>query len=578
MLKKLLQRFLATSPQERLIQAEKPIGALSAARDFNPKTREQIEFLRAQTIQRTHGQDLVPGLTMDGLSGDGGASVYQLESNVVPVGLSSWYAKQSFIGYQMCATLAQHWLINKACTMPARDAIRNGYELTVNDGSEVDQEMLSYVRQMDKKMNLVHNLTQFVRMGRIFGIRVVMFKVVSTDPEYYEKPFNPDGITPGSYKGIVQIDPYWITPQLDQAAAADPTSLNFFEPTYWNVQGQKIHHSHLIIFKGDEVPDVLKPSYYYGGLSVPQKIYERVYSSERTANEAPLLAMSKRLITLKTDIEEAIGNQEKFEEALNQFSYYMNNFGVKVLGEGDEMTVDDLSLADLDQVIMTQYQLVSAIAGVPATKLLGTSPKGFDSSGTAEQDSYHEELETIQSNDMERLLDRHYMLLIRSHVAPKFKKPVFEFDIAWNPVSTMTAQELADLNDKKATTAKTLADIGAIDGFDERKRITADKDSGYTGLPMDEGFEDDDLEGLMPDASPDEITTQKQEEKTPISETMLNGAQIKSLVDVVNSVANKEISRESGVEILMKALSISKGQAQRLLGDPSFEPSGETAN
>jgi hypothetical protein len=32
--------------------------------------------------------------------------------------------------------------------------------------------------------------------------------------DYYEKPFNPDGITEGSYKGISQVDPYWMMPML----------------------------------------------------------------------------------------------------------------------------------------------------------------------------------------------------------------------------------------------------------------------------------------------------------------------------------------------------------------------------
>ncbi len=35
--------------------------------------------------------------------------------------------------------------------------------------------------------------------------------------------------------------------------------------------------------------------YNYFGVSVPERIYERVYASERTANEAPQLAMTKRL-------------------------------------------------------------------------------------------------------------------------------------------------------------------------------------------------------------------------------------------------------------------------------------------
>jgi hypothetical protein len=31
----------------------------------------------------------------------------------------------------------------------------------------------------------------------------------------YELPFNPDGVKPGKYKGMTQVDPYWLAPVLD---------------------------------------------------------------------------------------------------------------------------------------------------------------------------------------------------------------------------------------------------------------------------------------------------------------------------------------------------------------------------
>lgn len=40
--------------------------------------------------------------------------------------LGFYAAGSIFIGYQACAMLATNWLIDKACNMPARDAVRNG--------------------------------------------------------------------------------------------------------------------------------------------------------------------------------------------------------------------------------------------------------------------------------------------------------------------------------------------------------------------------------------------------------------------------------------------------------------------
>ena len=364
----------------------------------------------------------------------------------------AWYCGQGFIGYQTAAIISQNWLVEKACSMPAKDASRNGFELSVNDGTEVDTEVLDYIREQDKKFEIMRNCVEFIRLGRVFGVRVALFEVDSPDKDYYTKPFNPDGVRPGSYKGISQIDPYWITPELGGDAAANPAAKDFYEPTWWRINGKRVHRTHLVIFRNGDLPDILKPAYLYGGIPVPQKVAERVYAAERTANKAPMLAMTKRLTVMKADLTEVAANQEQFNARMSFWTEVQNNFGVKIIGLNDELQQFDTSLADLDAVIMTQYQLVAAAAGVPATKLLGTSPKGFNASGEYEETSYHEELESIQQHDLSPLVNRHHLLLIRSHVVKEFKIKPFNTEVAWKPVNSPTAAEQADINLKKAQT------------------------------------------------------------------------------------------------------------------------------
>jgi uncharacterized protein len=400
----------------------------------------------------------------------------------IPDAQLAYFAGQGFIGWQAAALLSQNWLIDKACTMPAKDASRHGYEITVNDGTNVNPEVLEYIKEQDKLFKVLPNCVEFVRSGRIFGIRVALFEVLSADPEYYTKPFNIDGVTPKSYKGISQIDPYWMSPLLDLDASSNMASQHFYEPTWWIINGVKVHRTHLVIFRTCDLPDILKPTYIYGSIPIPQRIAERVFAAELTANEAPRLAMSKRLTVVKLDISKAMANPEGLEQQLGLFNQYQNNFGVKVVDQTDEIQQFDTSLADLDAVIMTQYQIVAAASGVPATKLLGTSPKGFNASGDYEEASYHEELESIQQHDLSPLVDRHHELLIKSHVCPKFGMSPFNTQINWLPVDAPTAAELADINLKKAQTDAQYVEMGAIDGVDVRERIIADKDSGHNGI------------------------------------------------------------------------------------------------
>ena len=496
-----------TAPKET---SKKPLGFLGIFKDsFIPLgTREQIlqraldiTFRVPQPFDELHkGQgNKNPIMAMD--SGFMQLQKAQLTQPNIPDVQVSWFANQGFIGFQFCAMLAQHWLVNKACTMPARDAVRTGYEIKQSDGEALTPEVSALLSKLNIEYKLKFNLEQFARFNRIFGIRIAIFKVRGVEPSYYENPFNPDSIKPGTYEGISQVDPYWCTPQLSFVDGADPSSINFYDPTYWVINGVKYHRSHLCVIRGDEVPDLLKPSYIYAGMSLCQKIYERVYAAERTANEAPMLAQTKRLNTLKMDTTQGIVNMEQLATSLQQMNTVRDNYGWRVCGIEEELGQLDTSLADLDNVIMTQYQLVASIANVPVTKLLGTVPKGFNSTGEFDETNYHEELESIQTHELQPLLDRHLLMLSRSVPELRGKNLM----AVWNELDTMTAKEAADVEFVKAQTDNLYSTVGAIDGEDIRNRIAADPTSGYTGLDPKEIIDEAELNGET-DLEPDDAT------------------------------------------------------------------------
>lgn len=395
----------------------------------------------------------------------------------LPDSLMNWYANQGFIGYQACAIFAQNWLVYKACNMPARDAYRNGWKPTINDGNEESPELIDKICEWDKKFNVAKNLVEFTTFKRIFGIRIAIFVVDSDDEDYYLKPYNPDGIKPGSYRGISQVDPYWMTPFMGQEAIQDPAAIHFYEPTWWQIGGKRYHRSHLIISRHAEVADIIKPAYLYGGIPLTQQIFERIYAAERTANEAPLLAMTKRMNVVKADLDKIFQNPQRFMERMAEQVALRDNMGTRVIGTEEEYAQHETSLADLDATIMTQYQLVSAIAEVPATKMLGTSPKGFGASGDYEIASYNELLAGTQENDGCRILERHYEILSRSEFGGQYTiTPVF------NPLDEPTEKEIADINKVKADTYSVLQQTGAIDCEDISEVLVKDKQSGFAGL------------------------------------------------------------------------------------------------
>lgn len=392
---------------------------------------------------------------------------------VDPAQLGFFASGSMFIGYQACAMIATNWLVDKACNMPARDAIRNGY--LINCG---DDEVSEQLRKSDKRYNVLKNMRELIHFGRLYGGRVVLFNIASANPkEFYENPFNIDGVSAGSYKGMSQIDPNWLEPVVNENSLNDPASNDFYEPEFWRVKDVIYHKSHLHIFVPYPVPDFLKPTYRYLGVPVPQRILDRVYQAERSANESSQLLMTKRLVEVKV-FESALDNKSELEKQISAMVAYRDNYGVKVSAEGEGVIQHDTGLGDVDTVIMNQYQLVAAAANVPATKLLGTQPKGFNASGEYEESIYREELESVQANDLSPLLERHYQLQAKSDGIELSE----ELSIQWEPLDSPTATEWVDINLKKSQIAKTYFDMGAIDAEDERNRLRQDRNSDYYNI------------------------------------------------------------------------------------------------
>lgn len=448
--------------------ADFPFHTPSIAEDGITKFKGKV--MDEATISATVMDSSYKNITADGPQ----------NSYTVPPALQNWYMSQSFIGYQACALIAQHWLVNQACSMVGRDAVRKGWDVKSSSNVELSVNDVEKIKDIDRDFKVSDHLVEAERFKNIFGIRVMIFVIDSPDKDYYSKPFNPDGITKGSYKGISQVDPYWMMPMMTAESTNDPSNMHFYEPEYWIISGQRYHRSHLMILRNDEPADILKPTYLFGGVPLTQQIYERVYAAERTANEAPLLAMSKRTTTIHTDVDKAILNEESFTKRLLFWTKFRDNHAVKVLGKEETMDQYDTNLSDFDSVIMNQYQLVSSIAKVPSTKLLGTSPKGFNATGEFEMISYHEELETCQKHDLTPILDRHYLILTRSLGVD------IRVKVVWEPVGSLTAKQQAEINEIKARTGRELIEAGVISPDEERERVKDDRTSGYNRLTEEE--------------------------------------------------------------------------------------------
>lgn len=417
----------------------------------------------------------------------------------------------AWLGWLTCATLAQHPFISRACSIPGEDAVAVGYKIVFakNDGVDTDaneQKAKSLIRDA-KRMGINQSLRKFDFNKRVFGIGICIpcFEADSEEGYGYidkmlSMPYNIDALRRKGlrYSGMKIVDPYWLTPIFDDRSGFDPTSKDFYMPTWWQVGSLKrrIHKSWCVQYVNTIVADVLKPTYYYGGMPLPQMLMQRVYSADKVADEAQMLAMSKRLLVVDANVQKLVANPKEAAKIMDALKFARDNWGVFFKNPNTNVQQVDTYITEFNQLIMTQYQLVSSIAQIPAPKLLKVMPTGFSDVSELVWKDYAQHIASIQEDEFEPILDRHFTF----HMAVNLRERNTDFDIAFNPVDVPTLMEKAKIVELETKAAKQLIEQGVLAPHEVRQVIRSKKGGDFSNIAKDQAEEAERKDNIRADA------------------------------------------------------------------------------
>ena len=473
-------------------EIKKPVKKETKGTPFNIKDHKaNLQALYDCSVQRTAKDFVIQQVAVDGGtinvamdSIDGcDAKTFQKAYDPNFVGkeiIFTHFAANGFIGFNNCSILAQDWLIYKCLALPCDDAISINYDLLLkeDDVTDEDKDIIEKLKNLsgdDGKYKIKSICKKFAENKRKYGQALCIPLVKGAD---YSVPFNIDAITSKSYKGMVVIEPIWVAPVLDIEATTNPASERFYRPTWFRLpDGTLVHYTWFIFNTYGEVPDILKATYYFGGYPLPQQLYQYVYAAHKTAKEAPMLAQSKRLNYVEGNLQAFLSNEEEMTKHLNALSWMRNNWGWLFVKRDQKLGQIDTTLTDFDAVVMLGYQIVAAISWVPSARLLETSPKGWQSTGSYEDRNYSKLQQSIQRQDYCPILDFHYRLLAKSEFNLD-KHYITNFD----PIDTPTEKERAEIKELNSRTDMNYINAGVISPDEVRSVLREDINSGYNTL------------------------------------------------------------------------------------------------
>lgn len=391
--------------------------------------------------------------------------------------------------YPELALLAQRPEYRRAVEVIATEMTRKGIEIhtTGDEGSKSGQ--VNALKQAFEKFRIVNLLKVVAMDDGLFGrghiyvdLGELSDQELSTDIGNGVNAASLAKVREGKLKGFRTIEPMWVYPRAYNAT--NPLAPDWYRPQAWMVQSKQVHCSRLLTFVGREVPDVLKPAYMFGGLSLSQMMKPYVDNWLRTRQSVADLINAFSVMVLKTPMSNMLsaGGSDLIAR-LNAFSGMRDNRGLMAIDTNtEELSNVSAPLGGLDALQAQTQEHMAAVTGIPLVKLLGISPTGLNASSEGELRCFYDWVHAFQESLFRPNLTR-ILNLIQLHL---FGKVDPEITFRFEPLWSMSEKEKAEVDKLKADTAQVLIDAGTLAPIEDRQRLADDPTSPYHGLDVDD--------------------------------------------------------------------------------------------
>nr|DAS53905.1 MAG TPA: portal [Caudoviricetes sp.] len=401
-----------------------------------------------------------------------------------------------FIGYPRLAELAQISEYRSVSETTANEMTRQWIEIK-SVGEEDNSETIKQIEECYERLNVRDVFRKAIETDGLFGRGQILVQIKDHDG----KLANPlllteKTITKGSLKALVNIEPMWTTPA--PYNAIDPTLPDFYKPKAWYVMAQEIHASRLFTLISRPVPDMLKPAYNFGGVSMTQLMMPYVERWLRTVDSVSDLLHSFSLSGIKTDMSAILSGSDDGDTNImlraELYNRLRDNRGLMLLSKDEEEFFQfNTPLSGLDALLAQSQEQMAAPSHTPLVKLLGITPSGLNASTEGEIAVYYDYIRSMQENLLRDPLDK-LLKLVQLHLFGKVNDNI-TFDFV--PLQQMSETELSII--RKSDTDRDVAYIqaGVVSAEEVRGRLASEPDSGYNGIDVedvpeipDDGFSD----------------------------------------------------------------------------------------
>ena len=389
-----------------------------------------------------------------------------------------------FVGYPYLAELTQRPEYRKMSETIAEEMTRKWIRLEVT-GDEDKSDRLKELEDALDKHKLRDVFRRAAELDGFYGMAHIYIDTgYSDDPvELLTELTTTDvKIGRGGLKAFRVVDPTWTYPT--KYNSSQPLLPDFYKPQAWFVMGKEVHASRMLTIVSRPMPDLLKPAFNFGGLSLTYMAKPYVDNWTRTRESVSDLLHSFTVFLLSTDLSALIQGGAGGEQAamrLQLFNDMRDNMGLMAINKAtEEFGNVSAPLGGLDHLQAQAQEQMASVSSIPLVKLLGITPSGLNASSDGEVRVFYDHIEALQEKVFRDPLTKALKVLQISLWGEIDPGIGFRFEPLWS----LDEAAKAAIRKTNADTAAEYIAAGVLMPEEERTRIAAEDASPYAGLDL----------------------------------------------------------------------------------------------
>jgi phage-related protein (TIGR01555 family) len=365
------------------------------------------------------------------------------------------YSTQLWTRHQLEAAFQSDWIARKAITIPAHDATREWRSW------QAKADQIELLEATESRLHVQLKLQQALTKARLYGGACILIGVdgdmsMELDPETIAK----DGL-----RYIHVLAPHQLS---ISNLVYDLASPYYGQPEFYELRDQsndgnkivRIHPSRMVRLIGLDAPDPM--SNFGWGDPLMQVVHDAISGAGTVTQSIATMISEAKLDVIKipglTEILSTTDGTNRMIKRFSEANVAKSVVNGLLLDGEEEWQRVGTNFTGMPEILQMYMQIAAGAADIPATRFLGQSPAGLNSTGDSDMQNYYDRIASDQELRLSPALEKLDKAIIRSSLGTS--DPAIFYN--WNSLWQMSDNEKADIAKKKAEVTKIDVDCGLI--------------------------------------------------------------------------------------------------------------------